>query len=147
MYTVNSGAQSVAISSFFTLQLTNPPTSTATVYIHSIFGGSTGTINLSILRNGSFAASGTSVTPRNNNWNFSDSSSCTGKYIATGSDPTSGGTLLESLYQSSGNFYIPYQGQLIIPPGTTNRYLCLRVENPSILSTVVVVLGISWWEI
>lgn len=146
VYTVSQSPQSVAVSSFLTLQITNPSASAKTVYINSIFGGSTDTINLSILRNGSFSASGTSLTPHNNNWAYSDSSICSSKYIITGSDPTSGGTRLESLYQSSGNFYLFYQGQLIISPGAADQYLCLRAENPSLLSAVVVTLGVTWWE-
>jgi hypothetical protein len=147
VYTVNTSPQTVAASSFLTVQITNPSSSTRTVYVNTIFGGSTATINLSVLRNGSFAAAGTAVTPRNNNWAFADNSSCSSKYIITGSDPTSGGTLLESLYQNNGNFYIPYAGQLIIPPRATNRFLCIRVENPSILTATVALVGVSWWEI
>lgn len=147
VYTVNTAAQTIGAADFLTVQVTNPSSSTRTVYINTIFGGSTAAINLSLLRNASFAAAGTSLTPRNNNWSYSDSSQCSSKYTTSGSDPTSGGTLLESLYQNSGNFYLPYQGQLIISPGASDRYLCVQVENPSLLTAVVVVVGISWWEI
>jgi hypothetical protein len=142
LYTINTSAQTI-VAGYFVVQLTNPASSGRTVYIDKIFGGSTGTINLSVFRNATFTASGTAMTPRNNNWSYSDSSVCTAKFTSSVTDPTSGGTLLEGLYQSSGDFLMEYQGSLIIPPSASDRQLYVRIQAALGLTTLV---GITWWE-
>lgn len=138
-------AVTIVISGFLTLQITNPANSRKTMYIDSVFGGFTGSATVGVLRNATFAAAGTTVTPRNANWSFGDSSSMTAKYLSQLTDPTSGGTLLSANSIASGPFSINYGGRLIVPGTSSDRQLYLRVTNAAVANTVSV--NVAWWEL
>lgn len=95
------------------------------------------------MRNASFAAAGTSLTPRNTNFGFPDSSVVTAKYISQSTDPTTGGQLLQSFIQPSGGGVIifDYDGRIKMTPGTT---FVVRLANLAAATSMV--NNISYWE-
>lgn len=133
VYDITTGSVSVAPSSFLVLQLTIPANINKTIYIGRIAGGATANILFDILRNASFSASGTAVTPINNNWDYGSNSGCTAKYISQGTDPTTGGNLLISFIQPSGGglILVPFDGRIVIPSSSSALYFTLRLANTS----------------
>lgn len=146
VYTACTGSISVSANGFLVLQLTNPAHSGKILYINRISGGATTNTTFDMLKNATFSATGTPITPQNTNWNFSNSSAATIKYLSQGTDPTTGGTNLISIIQTGGPLILDYGGLYIIPYGPTDRELYLRLTNNT-NQVNILSINITWWEI
>jgi len=144
LYSVTTGAVSVAASAFLVLQLTNPANSGKTFYINTVSGGSSVTTTMALYQNATFAAAGTPLTPLNLNWNFSNSSIATAKDLTQATDPTTGGTLISTLVQPAGVVNNLYYGSLIIPSGTSSREFYVRLTNAASVNNLSI--NVTWWE-
>ncbi len=145
LYSVVTGAQSVALGGFFVVQLTNTANSTKTLYAHQLMISVTGNTAVDIFRNATFAAAGTALTPRNLNWAANDASSISGKFLVQATDPTINGTPLISFVQTNAAPTVQnLPGSLIMPSSTSNRQLYFRM-NCGALTTVS--FCFSWVEL
>ncbi len=129
VYDITTGGINVAANGFLLFQLTNTSNSGKTINIIRLAGGSTVNTTLDIMRNAAFASSGIGITPHNNNWDYSDTSVCSAKYLTSGSDVTSGGSLLISYIQTGGQTLFPFDGRLVIPSSTSDRQFYIRLTN------------------
>ncbi|OFW76465.1 MAG: hypothetical protein A2201_06550 [Alicyclobacillus sp. RIFOXYA1_FULL_53_8] len=145
-YTVTTGSQNVSqASGFFVFQVTNPANSGKTLHIRSIRAGSFNNVVIDSLRNATFAAAGTSATPRNTNYAFPDASVVTTKYTSSGSDPTTGGTLFQTVQQAGGSTVtFDYDGRVIMESSSTDQTLFIRLSNTVANSRMAIT--VSWWE-
>lgn len=145
-FTITTGSQSVTtMNNVLVVQMTIPANSNKTVYIQRVSGGATANTVIDILYNATFAAAGTSQTPVNTNQGSSKTSVVSAKFT-TGTDPTTGGTLVNSIIQTGGPVVIDYDGRLIIPSTTTDRTFYVRLINTS-GGTNSLSVNISYWEI
>ncbi len=144
MYFLTTGSISVVASGFLVVQMTNPVASGNMINIARISGGATVNTRIDLLRNASFAAAGTSLTPRNTNFGYPDSSVVTAKYISQSTDPTTGGQLLHSFIQPSAGGVVTfnYDGRIKMTPGTT---FVIRLANLA-TSANPMTSNIGWWE-
>lgn len=145
VYDITTGSIDVAANGFLLVQLTNPANSGKTIYIVRIAGGSTVNTNLDIFKNATFSPSGTSITPHNNNWSYSDASSCTAKYSNSATDITSGGTLMITFIQTGGQMLIAFDGRLVIPSSTSDRQFYIRLKNNT-NQTNTCSFSLAYWE-
>ncbi|MCR6097493.1 hypothetical protein HXA31_01420 [Salipaludibacillus agaradhaerens] len=141
-FAVSTGPTNVPANGFLALQITNPAGSGKEIVISRLSGGATVNTTISVLRNGSFPAAGTALTPRNTNFSASDNSIATAKFISQSSDPTVGGVLINSIVQPGGVFVIEYTGRVRVTPNTT---LLVRTTNNT-NQTNLLSLNISYWE-
>jgi len=145
VYDITTGDISVVGSGYLATQLTVPANQNKTIYILRLIGGSTVNTTFEIYRNATFSG-GTSITPANNNWNFSGGSTCTAKYISQATDPITGGTLLISLVQIGGGLLLPFDGRIVIPSSTTDRQFYLVLKNKSTSSNLCSI-SLAYWEV
>lgn len=152
VYSISTGSQSVAVSGFLTVQVTNPANSNKTIYIERISGGSTTNTTIDILKNATITTgvppTPTTLTINNRNWNSGNNSSMTGKYVTAtaGTDPTVGGTLLSSIIQVGGPITLLYNGEFIIPSSTIDREFYIRLVNNG-NQVNILSINITWWEL
>lgn len=145
-YAVSTGSQSIAPNNFLLLQLTVPINSGKTIYISRVSGGSIANTTIDLFFNATFAAAGTAVTPANFNAGSSNTSVVTAKFIATTPDPTTGGTRLASVIQTSGPIEVNYDGRFIVVATTTTRTFYVRLVNNS-SQTNLLSVNVSYWEL
>ncbi|PKM77869.1 MAG: hypothetical protein CVU90_05330 [Firmicutes bacterium HGW-Firmicutes-15] len=145
VYDITTGDVTVSGSGYLAAQLTIPANQNITVYILRLIGGSTVSTTFEIYRNAAFTG-GTSITPANNNWDYSGGSVCTAKYINQLADPTSGGTLLISVTQAGGGVLLPFDGRIIIPSSTVDRQFYLLLKNKT-TTTNVCSISLAYWEV
>ncbi|WP_096199097.1 hypothetical protein [Bacillus sp. FJAT-45350] len=131
LFAGSTGAISVPANGFLTLQLTNPAGAARVLVFSRLSGGATVNTRISILRNGTFTAAGTTITPRNTNFSSPDNSVWTAKFISQASDPTVGGV-----------FVIEYSGRIRINPNTT---MLVRMANNT-NKTNLLSLNFSYWQ-
>jgi len=129
IYSVATGSQSVAASGYLALEITNPSNSNNMIDVIRVEGGSSSNATIDILRNANLNVSGSLLTPRNRNWDHSDSSLITAKYIAQAADPVSGGDLLTSIIETGGSLSIRYDGEFMIHGEATDETFSIRVRN------------------
>lgn len=146
VFDVTTGEITMVASGFMTAQLTIPANTDKTVYILRLVGGTTANTTLDLLENAGFAASGTSITPVNNNYNYSGGSVCTAKYLNQATDPTSGGVPLISIVQTGGGTLLPFDGRIVIPSSTSDRTFYLRLRNKS-NTTNICAMSLAYWEV
>ncbi|WP_110113174.1 hypothetical protein [Bacillus sp. CGMCC 1.16541] len=142
----STGSQSVAANGFLVVQYTIPANSNRTVYIQRVSGGATTNTTIDILFNATFAAAGTTITPVNSNLASAITSVVTGKYLSQATDPTTGGTRVNSIIQTGGPVVIDYSGRIIIPSTTTDRTFYIRLANNT-NQTNILSVNVSWWEL
>lgn len=140
LYYVSTGAIALTLAGFVVLQLTNPASSTKNLFIARFMTGTSASATFDLLRNATFAAAGTTLTPRNANFASPDASVATAKFINQATDPTTGGQLLASLVQTDAAL-ADYNGALVVTPGST---IALRASN--ITLTLTLSLNATWWE-
>lgn len=130
-YSITTGVQSITtLTPFFVVQITNPSSSSKTINIQSVFGGS-------------FArAAGTAITPRNTNFNFSDNSVATAKFLIANADPTTDGNILYTIITGTGTTLIDFSQRIIV---TGNQTFYIRVQNTS-AATLSASISIDWAE-
>lgn len=145
IYDVTTGELDVIANGFLSLQFTVPANQDKTIYILRVLGGSTVNTALDFFQNATFTG-GTSITPVNNNWNFTGGSVCTAKYLNQAADPIAGGTLLLSMVQSGGGILIPFDGRMVIPSSTSDRTFYLRLKN-STNQVNTCAISFAYWEI
>ena len=145
VFDITTGDQSVVGSGYLATQLTIPANIDKTVYILRLIGGSTVNTTLELYRNATFSG-GTSITPVNNNYDFSGGSLCTAKYITQAADPLTGGTILISLVQIGGGILLPFDGRIVIPSSTTARTFYLVLKNKSTSSNLCSI-SLAYWEV
>jgi hypothetical protein len=144
VYDITTGTVDIAANGFLLTQLTIPANSGKTIYIVRLIGGSTVNTVLDIFRNATFSG-GTAITPHNNNWNYSDASVCTAKFINSATDITSGGTQLITFVQTGGGTLLAFDGRLLIPSSTTDRQFYIRLKN-STNQTNTCSFSLAYWE-
>ncbi|OFW76464.1 MAG: hypothetical protein A2201_06545 [Alicyclobacillus sp. RIFOXYA1_FULL_53_8] len=143
-YTISTGLQLVSSASgFLVFQLTNPANSGKTLQLRSVRTGSFNSTIIDIFRNSTFTG-GTSIIPRNTNYSFTDASIATAKYLASNTDPTTGGTLLQTVQQANGSATFDYDGRVIIPGSAANQTFYVRLTNSG--TTTNMATTVSWWE-
>ena len=145
VYDVSTAEHDVPANGFLTIQLTIPANQGKTIYILRLIGGSTVNTTLDILRNATFTG-GTTITPVNNNWSYTNTSVCTAKYLSQATDPTTGGTNVLSLVQTGGGLLLPFDGRLVIPSSTTDRYFYIRLSNKT-NQVNLCSISIAYWEV
>jgi hypothetical protein len=128
IYDITTGELDVAANGFLAVRMTIPANQNKTIYILRLLGGASVNTTLDIFRNATFSG-GTSITPVNNNWNYSGGSVCSAKYLNQATDPTTEGNLLISIVQTSGGILLPFDGRMVIPCSTTDRYFYIRLKN------------------
>ncbi|MFL0574958.1 hypothetical protein ACH0BK_28715 [Priestia megaterium] len=143
-YFLTSQRQSLANNASLFLQITNPVGSGRVLHIGRIVVTSNSNLIITLNRNGSFAAAGTSITPVNANFASTNTSVATVKFVNQVADPTVGGAIFADLIQPAAGGSVPfeYNGRIIMPPGTT---LLVRELNNSGGNNIVS-LNISFWE-
>ena len=141
-YSVTTATQTVASNGFLDVQISNPTGSGKSLHIVGVTGGATTNTTIDLVKNGTFAAAGTTLTPRNINFGFSDSSIATVKWITQATDPTTGGVLVSSLIQIGGAVVVNYNGSWVMPSNTT---LVMRLVNNTNQSNPLSI-GLQWWE-
>lgn len=141
-YSLTTGSQTVAAANFLVCQVTNPSNSGKFINVNDVLGSSTTPITVDVLRNATFAAAGTAITPRNTNFQFGDNSAMTGKFLVSVTDPTSGGNLLYSINQGNGGPLVDFNGRIIVP---SNQTLYIRLPNTGSTS-INLSLTVDWWE-
>ena len=146
VYTVSTGSLTISANGYLVVQLTNPANSGRTIYINRISGGATTNTTFDILKNATFSAAGTPLTPTNTNWSYADTSAITGKYLSQSPDPTTGGTLMMSIIQVGGPVVLDFDGMYIMPSSTTNREFYIRLINNANQVNILSV-NINWWEL
>lgn len=143
-YTISTGIQLVSSASgFLVFQLTNPANSGKTLQLRSVRAGSFNSTIIDIFRNSTLTG-GTSITPRNTNYSFTDASVATAKYLASNTDPTTGGTLLQTVQQANGSATFDYDGRIIIPKSASSQTFYVRLSNSG--TTTNMATTVSWWE-
>ncbi|GLI07642.1 hypothetical protein YDYSG_36720 [Paenibacillus tyrfis] len=145
-FAITTQSRSVAANGFLTTQLTNPANSGRTLYIQRVSGGATVNTTIDILLNATFSAAGTSITPVNSNQGSTNTSLTTSKLITQATDPTIGGIIFNSIIQTGGPVVIDFNGEIAIPPTTTNRTFYVRLVNNT-NQTNLLSLNISWFEL
>ena len=145
IYDVTTGELDVVANGFLSVQLTIPANQQKTIYILRLLGGSTVNTALDLFRDATFTG-GTSITPVNNNWDFSGGSVCTGKYLNQAEDPIAGGTLLLAMVQAGGGILIPFDGRIVIPSSSTDRTFYLRLKNKT-NQVNTCAISFSYWEL
>ncbi|PKM77868.1 MAG: hypothetical protein CVU90_05325 [Firmicutes bacterium HGW-Firmicutes-15] len=145
IYSVATGSQSIDASGYLALEVTNPADSNKMIEVIRIEGGTLTTTTIDILRNAPLAVSGFSLSPLNRNWNCTDSSAMTVKYITQATDPTSGGDLLTSVIQTSGKISMTYDGEFVLPGTTSDNHFSLRIKNNTSEANTLSV-SITWLE-
>jgi hypothetical protein len=142
-YFLTTEQQSLANNASLFLQITNPAGSGRLIHIGRIAGTANLNTILSLNRNGSFPAAETPITPVNSNFGSANTSVATAKFVNQVANPTVGGVIFQDIIQPNvGGFTIfEYDGQIIMPPGTTFviRLLTQQANNTSSLN-------ISFWE-
>lgn len=141
-YGATTGAQTIAISDFFAIELSNPPDSGRSVHLGNISGGMTTGSVIDIIKNGAFL-SGTSVTTTKWNYGYTDDSVTIVKWITQATDPTVGGTLQTSIIQSGVPLVVDINGEIIIPPNNT---MLIITKNPSTTDAQQIAITVTWWE-
>lgn len=143
LYIASTTSQLVLTGDFLLFQITNPAGSGKNINIARLTGGATTSTTMDIIRDGTFAAAGTAMTPRNRNTLFPDASVMTTKYITAAVDPTVGGVLWSSTIQSGGPLGIEYFGRYIVSPGHT---FYIRLTNTSLITNSLSA-NVTWWEL
>lgn len=146
LYSVSTGSQSVAASGYLALEITNPANSNRMIDIIRVEGGTSTDTTIDILRNADLTVSGSSLTPLNRNWEYSDSSSITVMYITQASDPVSGGDLLTSVVDAGGSLSIRYDGEFILPSETIDGTFSIRARNET-GQVNTISIGVTWIEV
>ncbi|MBE9917333.1 hypothetical protein G8C92_25275 [Paenibacillus donghaensis] len=145
-YTITTGAQTVSSANgYMALELTNPANSGKTIRFELIRATSSVSSIISLYRNATLNVSGTSATPRNTNWGFTDSSKVTGTWVAQTGDPISGGVLLQTIEQLGGPTEIDFNGKWLIPSKASNQTLIVLLQNKQANSEMSI--NVSWWEL
>jgi hypothetical protein len=142
-YMLTTGSQSVATNGYLVVQISNPTGSGKVMHVETVLGSAVTETTLDVIRNGSFAATGTTLTPRNANTSFNDSSVMTEKFINQATDPTTGGFSLLSSIQTGGSKEFDFNGSIII---TANNTLIIRLANNA-NKAAPMSISISWWEL
>lgn len=146
-YSVNTGQISISGNGFLVIQITNPASSENTMQLTTASGGSQSSIIVDIFKNATFAAAGTSLTPINLNWSYSNSSSMTAKYTtaSSGNDPTNApaNSLIDTII-STNQFII--NKEYLIPSDAANQTFYIRITNSG-SGTNIVSATIIWIEL
>lgn len=145
VYDITTGDINVDANGYLAVQLTVPANINKTVYILRLIGGSTVNTTLDIYRNATFSG-GTSITPVNNNLDFTGGSVSTAKYKSQLANPVIGGTLMISFVQTGGGILLPFDGRIVIPSSTTDRQLYLVLKNKTNQSNICAI-SLAYWEI
>ncbi len=145
VYDVTTGEIDVVANGFLSVQMTIPANQNKTIYILRVLGGSTVNTALDFYRNATFTG-GTSITPVNNNWDFSGGSVCTAKYLNQATNPISGGTMLLSMVQAGGGILIPFDGRIVIPSSTADRTFYLGLKNKT-NQVNTCAISFAYWEL
>jgi hypothetical protein len=150
-YTSNTVLSILGGTGYAVLQISNPSLSGKSVYITSIQGGidvgltllSSFTGIAQVTRGGTLSSPST-VTPINLRLGASSASVVT---LRTSAANITGGTSATQLpLQQSDGYYVPINGQLIIPPGQTLELL--TSGTVSLLAvTMLCKVNLSWWEL
>lgn len=141
-YTVNTGVVNVGANNLLVLLLTNPTGSTKIVRIARIMGGSYTDTTIQIVRNATFAAEGTAVTPRVTNFSATDSSVITGKWITQSTDPTTGGINIYTYVQNGEPKEYVFDGRIAINAG--NRIAIIVTNNTN--KVYPITINVDWRE-
>lgn len=146
LYSVATGSQSVVASGYLVLEITNPAASNKMIDIIRFEGGTSTNATIDILRNADLSVSGSSLSPLNRNWDYSDSSSITARYVTQAADPVSGGYLLTSVIGTGGSLSIGYDGEFILPSEATDETFSIRARNDtSQINTLSIC--VTWVEV
>ncbi len=145
LYIATTTAMSIPANGYLLFELLNPLGSGKNIYISRLSGGAETTTTMDLIKNATFAASGTTATPHNRNTGFGDSSVMLAKYTSStaGADPTQGGVLWGSTITPGGTLSIEYEGRYIITP---NHTFYIRLTNNTNQINLLSV-NLTWWEI
>jgi len=142
LYETATGGVTVPANGFLCVQITNPSGTGKKVLIQRVTGSGLKPFRWDLKRNASFVNPGTALTPRNMNFEFTDSSNLTVKYISQSTDPSLGGSLISSRIVTGGTLGVDYNGSLIIPSGYT---FLMQMRNLN-SHTVELSANITWVE-
>ena len=138
LYVLTSGSTAVAANQNLLLQVTNPGGSGVSMYISSITGGSSAAATVTLYSGGTVTG-GTTPTPFNALFGSSNTSAMAMTTRSVSSTITGSPTTFTTLLTAGSYFYLPYAGQLIVPPG---RSITVSV-GPGALTAAA---NITWWE-
>lgn len=141
-YVVNTGAVNVGANHLLVLLLNNPTGSSKIVRIARVLGGSSTDTIIQIVRNATFAAAGTPVTPRVTNFSDTDISIVTGKWITQASDPTTGGVIIYTYVQNGEPKEYVFDGRIAISAG--NSIAIIATNNTHQVNPIAI--NVDWRE-
>ena len=145
-YIMTTGIISIPKSGFMCIQISNPIDSASNLHLNRITAGTDAATEGFILFGATFSDAGTVIVPINSNANYSSvKSSMNCKYIASASNPTTGGTVLTTLVTpTTGGFYdLQFPDIFIVGPG---GILYLKFQNDTNLTINNIFLNMGWWE-
>lgn len=142
LYEAATDGVPVPANGFLCIQITHLSGTGKSALIHRVTGSGIKPFRWALKRNASFVNPGTSLTPRNMNFEFPDTSSLTVKYISQSTDPSVGGSLLASRLVTGGSLGVDYNGSLIIPSGYS---FLMQMKNLN-SHTVELSANITWVE-
>lgn len=142
-YSITASGLSVSIGGNTLIQLTNPSGTNKTLYLYkfilSTSGASTG-LTITFIRNGTFPAPGTTLTPANTNFSSPLTSVATAKY---GSGSPVGTTPILITVQSSQIYTEFIDSVIVMPPNTS---LVIQISN-TLLSIQTIAFSLFWYEV
>jgi hypothetical protein len=136
------------ISARISLRMNNPPGSGKTMYLSSIImsiGGSSLLSNLTgsatVVRGGTLT-SPVNITPANHNFSSANASVLQAQ---SSTSAISGGTTLMTMQLAPGAVVLPFNGSIVVPPGSS---MCVSVVSSSAVIglTITSVATVTWWE-
>jgi hypothetical protein len=144
-FVVSTGSQAVVANGFLAVQINIPANVSRTVNISRVSGGASVNTTIDLLFNATFAAAGTALSVINGNAGSTRTSITTAKFISQATDPTSGGTRLNSIIHTGGPLVYDVDGRYIIPSGVLAYTFYVRVINNTNQSNLLSI-NVSFWE-
>lgn len=142
-FSFNTAAQSMTANGYLALQITIPANWGKTMYIDRL---RVGTSTSSIVDCMPASITGTTpLTATNSNFGSANTTSVTGGYLITTTNPTTA-TPVQTCILTSGTLEINYDGRFVIPSKTTAQNYTIRVMNTGAGSSSGMIT-FAWWEI
>ncbi|KJR48378.1 hypothetical protein UF75_1176 [Desulfosporosinus sp. I2] len=143
-YLLDTGVVNVGANHIMALEIDNPIASTKILRISRVTGSSNDDTTITIMRNSSFLAAGTAVTPHVTNFSSTDSSAValTCKWITQPTNPVTGGANIGTFVQNGDPIELDFSGRIVIGAG---KSIVIIVTNNS-NQTHPVAMTVAWRE-
>ncbi|MBS5937493.1 hypothetical protein [Clostridium sp.] len=138
-----SGLSILGIGTNYLIQLSNPSGTNKTLYLYKFSMSITGTsigVTMTFIRNGSFAAAGSSVTPVNTNFALTSPSSIA--IVKHVSSTPIGSTIVLTTIQTTQIYTENIDSIIAMPPNTT--LLIQITSSVALLQTIAI--NLFWYE-